>query len=150
MDSRHPEHHPGPVSGSALVAAARELIGTPYRHQGRDLRGLDCVGLWLVLLDRFAILTRDQFARADYSRLPGPILAQQCARHCDRIAAPEPGCLILIQWPGEPLPAHAAVATPENMIHAHAQAGRVLEHGYRAPWNRWTHSLWWFRGVAHG
>lgn len=150
MDTGHPRNHPGPVTGQDLVAAARELIGTPYRHQGRDLRGLDCVGLWLVLLDRFGLLTRAQFTRANYGRLPGPELAERCALHCDRLQAPEAGALVLIQWPGEPSPAHAGIVTPDHIVHAHAHAGRVLEHGYREPWIRWTHSVWWFRGVARG
>lgn len=36
--------------GPALVAAARRHVGAPYRHHGRGLLGLDCLGLYLVCL----------------------------------------------------------------------------------------------------
>ena len=36
----------GPRSGAAIAAAARALVGVPFRLQGRDpVLGLDCVGL---------------------------------------------------------------------------------------------------------
>lgn len=33
------------VSRANIIAVARETVGTPWRHQGRTLRGIDCVGV---------------------------------------------------------------------------------------------------------
>lgn len=36
---------PSAPTRSAFVAAARSYLGVPYRHQGRNRVGMDCVGL---------------------------------------------------------------------------------------------------------
>lgn len=46
--------------GERMVAAAKALIGVPWRHLGRDERGLDCVGL-LVVSARAVGLEVDDF-----------------------------------------------------------------------------------------
>lgn len=41
-----------PVERSAIVAAAREYLGVPFRYHGRNRLGLDCVGLlWVTTRD---------------------------------------------------------------------------------------------------
>ncbi|MFP4004522.1 MAG: hypothetical protein ACLFV8_12150, partial [Alphaproteobacteria bacterium] len=40
------------MNGQRIVGIARSYVGTPWRHQGRDRKGLDCVGLlYLVWCD---------------------------------------------------------------------------------------------------
>jgi hypothetical protein len=57
------------ISRENIVAAARELIGVPYLHQGRDTRtGIDCVGL-LVLIGQ-KIGYEEIHDLADYRRVP--------------------------------------------------------------------------------
>ena len=34
-----------PVTGAAVVRAARSFLGVKYRHQGRSREGVDCIGL---------------------------------------------------------------------------------------------------------
>lgn len=146
MDARHPQHHPRPVSAEALIAEARKWLGTPYKHQGRGANGLDCVGLVIRVAEDLKLLP-DTFSR-NYGRLPRPELIAQARQICTPIETPEPGCLVLIRWPKERVPAHAALCTGPNLIHADRYHGSVVEHGYRKHWVTWTDSLWRIPGVS--
>ena len=37
------------ITGEQVAAAEREWINTPFRHQGRNRAGIDCVGLLVVV-----------------------------------------------------------------------------------------------------
>lgn len=137
------------MTGTDLIIAARELVGTPYRHQGRNEFGVDCIGLLILALTRAGVLPAD-FERSNYGRLPGSELLDKTAIYCEPLHRPEPGCMALIRWPGDRAPGHAAFVTGRNLIHAHRHAGRVIEHRYGEPWQSWTHGWHWFRGVDHG
>ena len=54
-------------SASEIVAAARRYKGTPFRHQGRSHRGLDCLGLLAVAFRDAGLTVMD---RTDYPREP--------------------------------------------------------------------------------
>lgn len=54
----------------------------------------------------------------------------------------EPGALILFQFPKASFPSHAAIYTGESMIHAHEPNQKVIEHGYRAAWLKYTRGFW--------
>lgn len=56
-----------PAEIAAFVAAARSYIGTRWRHQGRDRRGLDCGGLLVVCM---RAIGRDVHDPRGYGRLP--------------------------------------------------------------------------------
>jgi len=111
---------------SALVAAARGWLGTPYCHQA-SLRGAGCDCLGLV-----RGLWRECIGE-EQERLPGyapdwaeadrrETLATACARHLVPIAPVEAraGDVVLFRWRAS-LPAkHAGVlSAPDTMIHAH-------------------------------
>lgn len=149
MGARHTEHHPRTVTGAEVIEHARALLGVPWRHQGRSDRGLDCVGLVLLAVQRAGAIPAD-FERRNYGRLPGEELARKTGEYCDELTNSEPGALILIRWPGVRDASHVALCTGETLIHCYRNAGKVVEHGYREPWNRWTDSAWWFRGLARG
>lgn len=152
MDARYSEHHPRAVTPADVVAEARRCIGIPYRHQGRNEHALDCVGLIILVARRLDLITAP--ITKNYGRLPTVDLIAEARRLCSLAAAAEAGGILLITWPGETSPAHAALVTAGphglNMIHADRHHGRVVEHGYRAPWPRWTDSAWRLPGVAYG
>jgi cell wall-associated NlpC family hydrolase len=50
-----------------VVAEARRWIGTNWRHQGRSARGVDCLGLIVMVANAFGVPVRD---RTDYARDP--------------------------------------------------------------------------------
>lgn len=148
MDSGHPQHHPRPVA-SHLVAAARRRLGVRYRHQGRSERSLDCLGLLLFAAADVGVMRADA-GRTNYGRAPLDELLEKIPAYCDRLDRAEMGCVIVVKWPGDKRPGHVAICTGENMIHSYSQAGKVVEHGYRGCWLRWTNSLWWIRGLERG
>jgi hypothetical protein len=88
--------------------------------------------------------------RANYGRLPRAELIDKCRHYCQRLEVAEVGCLVLIRWPGEKHAGHAALFTGCNLVHAYAQIGSVVEHGYRGPWVKRTDSFWRLPGVMPG
>lgn len=157
MGDGHAQDHPGAgVRPAELIAIARALVSTqrekakvPYRHQGRNLQGLDCIGLVIYVCQKAGILPAE-FERSDYGRMPTPELVQRTALYCRRVEAVEPGLLALIRWPGEPGAGHAAICAGATLIHCDRDHGHVVEHGYVGHWVRLTDSLWRLPGVSYG
>jgi cell wall-associated NlpC family hydrolase len=146
------------VNASRFVLEARQLVGAPFRHQGRSPAGLDCLGLLLLAGSRAGVLHAG-LERADYGRAPHAALEERLAYHCDPLEEVEPGAVLAIKWPGDVRAGHVAIAAPGgHMIHSYsaisargmARGGRVVEHGYRGHWPRWTKSIWWIRGMTRG
>jgi NlpC/P60 family putative phage cell wall peptidase len=126
----------------AVLAEARQWIGTPYRHQASLKRvGCDCLGLvrgvWRALYG-----TEPEIAPAyapDWAEAGGlETLAEAARRHLVEIAPGEaaPGDVLLFRWRPH-LPAkHAAVLSMNGrMIHAHDGAA-VCEVHYAPFWRR--------------
>ena len=108
------------------VARARAAIGTPFRLHGRDLTGLDCVGLvgwaWGVTVP------------TGYALRSAP--AMRLTRAMDRngfVASPPlPGTIVLMA-PG-PGQLHLGIAAGDDgVIHADAMIRRVVERA-PVPW----------------
>lgn len=58
------------VKANEIVDLGRTLVGYPYRHQGRTLRGgFDCAGMLIYIVNTLNL--RD-FDTSDYSRRPDP------------------------------------------------------------------------------
>jgi cell wall-associated NlpC family hydrolase len=134
------------VTPAAVIAEARRWVGVPFRHQGRSERGIDCVGLPIVVCQSLGLLDQRSDV-ANYDRLPSGELVDRLRAHCRPIPAAVPGSLIVIAW--TKIAAHVAICTGETMIHAYESVGRVVEHGYRGRWIRLTHSTWALPGLAY-
>jgi cell wall-associated NlpC family hydrolase len=96
------------MSREAFVAAARGLIGAPWRHRGRKPWGIDCIGL-LVLSARAAGRSLDDAQR--YGRNPWEDrLRKEMRRQLgEPVVDPwYPGDVALIQWQKD-LPTHVAI-----------------------------------------
>lgn len=105
------------------IAAARALRGTPFRLQGRDERGLDCVGLIAVVFD----LTAE--APCDYG-LRGTMPDRAAAmldRHFSRRRNGPPVAADVVLFDGGPAQLHLGLWSGSSLIHAHAGLRRVVE-----------------------
>ena len=96
----------GEERAAEVVAAARALVGVPFRLQGRDRDGLDCVGV--------AALALGRAAPRGYGLRSGDTAK----------ALVRPG----------PLQLHLMVGTGAGFVHAHAGLRRVVEMPGESPW----------------
>ncbi len=142
------------VSKESLIEELRLLVGVPFAHQGRSVHGVDCIGA-IALAAINAGLDPEEATglkdKKDYGRTATPDLLDMVSRSCTRVKEVETGLLVLFQFPEEQSPQHFAVLTEKRtIIHADAKQGRVVEHGYRGQWLKWTHSMWRIPGVEYG
>ena len=137
------------MTPDAIIAAARECIGTPFAHQGRILnRALDCAGVAVHAARSVGLEVAEPAA---YSRLPNAAMLEWWLDHqpfLDRasVADMQPADLLLMRFTGEPQ--HLAVYTGETIVHAYQAIGRVVEHGLDAKWRRRIVRVYRFRGMA--
>lgn len=138
------------VLARELIESARELMRakTRYLHQGRTVNGLDCVGLIICILNKHGVLPAD-FERRNYGRLPTGELLSKAKSYCQQIPSPVTGCMVLVRWPGELLPAHTALYVDGNLIHCYARVKKIVEHGFRKPWTQWADSYYKLPGVIY-
>lgn len=82
---------------AAFIAAARSLMGAPFKHKGRDASGVDCVGLCVYALKQLGIECDDL---ANYSPDPdGVTLRQKVEQHLGpAIKQWRPGDIVLMRW----------------------------------------------------
>jgi cell wall-associated NlpC family hydrolase len=115
------------MSGDALALAARELVGAPYRHGGRDpASGLDCLG---VVAASFAAIGWPGRlpARSTLRRRDVPDAAQLASRAgliCTN-GAVAAGDILLVRCSSIQLHLLIAIST-DRFVHAHAGLRRVV------------------------
>lgn len=119
------------------MEAARALVGTPFRHQGRAPGlGLDCAGVIAAVAIPLG-LASPTMDRIDYSHLPDPedllsCLLQFCAdAGFYEDGKPVAGSVVTLKVAG--LAVHCGWSTGTGLVHAYSPSGKVVEH----PWRRW-------------
>jgi cell wall-associated NlpC family hydrolase len=134
---------------SKLVEAARGMIGTPFKHQGRlPGVGVDCAGLVICALADAGVSIRDV---KGYGRLPAHgVFMGVVDDHSDRIeqADIQVGDLMVFAFRAEPQ--HIAVVScvdPVRIIHAYSAIGRVVEHGMDETWQTRLRGCYRVRGI---
>ncbi len=122
----------------AFIAAARAMLGAPFRHQGRTRQGMDCLGF--VYLALVAIGKRPN-NRTDYGRLPANLKLEQGL--LDHLGPPISkrdilaGDVVSMSWAD--VDCHVGIVTPHRaygigLIHCYLNNQRVVEHGIDATW----------------
>lgn len=126
--------------GNAVIEAALDWRGTPYRHQASTKGvGCDCLGLirgvWRDLYgsepEALASYSMDWAETAE-----GDPLLEAARRHFHPLTEPEPGALLLFRWkPG--LPAKHCGIHLGNMRFMHAYERRCVTDSPLVPqWRR--------------
>lgn len=126
------------IARADIVATARTLIGTPFRHMARvPGAAIDClnvvghVGLTLGV-DGAQAWTDDPDLRV-YGRTPRPdVLLQKCDQYLDRIAVNAAGLGDVLVMAFNVFPQHFAIVSrvdPMYVIHAYPTVGKVVENG---------------------
>lgn len=136
------------MTAAEIIAAARACVGTPFRHQGRQLGvGIDCAGVAVHVASALGCAVIDQ---AGYGRQPanGMLEAMLDAQAClQRVTddAAQPGDVLLMRFTGEPQ--HLAILAGETMIHAWEATGRCCEHAVDVKWRARIVRVYRFVGV---
>ena len=117
--------------GEMAVERARALIGTRFVAQGRDVQGIDCVGLVVAAfaIDRSTI--RDDYRMAGNHGAAIKAVAERWFRRVSRRRL-VPGDLLLMR-PGA-MQWHLAIWTGEGLIHADARRRMVVERPGTPEW----------------
>ena len=134
----------------AVIAAARQCIGTPFRHQGRLLEfGLDCAGVVIHICRTLGI---DCVDVVGYGRTPNAgelqrtLDAQPVLRRVEDIADRQPADILLMRFATDPQ--HLAIFTGNTIIHAHEASGKCVEHVLSPVWASRIVAVYRFRGIA--
>lgn len=126
------------ITADEVVSAARECLGTPFRHQGRMVGlGLDCAGVVAHVCRVLALPIYDQ---TDYGPVPNAgqlqtaLDAQPSLQRIDPIDQLLLADILLMRFTSEPQ--HIAICTGDAIIHAYESAGCVVEHVLSDVWQR--------------
>ena len=136
------------------IAVARQFLGVPFLHQGRDPAvGVDCVGLGVLYLRALGFDVRD---RKDYGRDPDGslrgelvrVLGEPAAEGRGCVSAARPGDILSLRYAhiGAAPERHVAIASElygrPAMIHADSHHKRVVEIPLDARWQRRVIGVW--------
>ncbi len=125
------------MTADDLLAAARQCLGTPFRHQGRLVNvGLDCAGVAIRVAQAVGVEYLDV---SGYGRTPADgqlessLDAQPCLQQLASIDDRQPGDLLLMRFTAEPQ--HLAICAGQTIIHAYEHAGICCEHDLSPMWS---------------
>ncbi len=131
-----------------ILAAARQCIGTPFRHQGRLIGfGLDCAGVAVHVARQVGVGHLDV---SGYGRTPASGQLEQSldGQPClERIALADraTGDLLLMRFASDPQ--HLAICAGETIIHAYEATGQCCEHRLSSLWASRIVRVYRFLGV---
>ena len=137
------------MTADDILAAARQCLGTKFRHQGRLVAfGLDCAGVAIHVAREIGAGVIDV---SGYGRTPanGQLEQSLDSQPClERVSLEDrqPGDLLLMRFASEPQ--HLAICAGETIIHAYEAAGLCCEHRLSSLWAARIVRVYRFRGMA--
>ena len=121
------------VSGTDVFIEARELIETPWQHQGRKKGvGIDCIGVPILVAKELGL---GNFDKIDYPRVPNGTMQGLIAQHCTTELL-QPGVLLVFRISATAQ--HCGIVSNymdgQGLIHAWDIAQKVVEHRLTQDW----------------
>lgn len=136
------------MTADDILTAARQCLGTPFRHQGRLLGfGLDCAGVAIHVARQIGAGHLDV---SGYGRTPANGQLEQsldAQPGLERVAlsARAAGDLLLMRFSSDPQ--HLAICAGETIIHAYESVGQCCEHRLSSLWAARIVRVYRFRGM---
>lgn len=141
------------ITPDQFVTKARELLGVPYVHQGRDpALGVDCIGVIVWPLKQLAYVPRDPalFEEHSYRRYPDPALLLAAFRaEADQIEIDDAraGDIFLMTLERRMMPQHVALVSQIRdgvpyIIHTRETTPTVVEHWLDPESRSHVYSAW--------
>ncbi|MEM7756558.1 MAG: NlpC/P60 family protein [Cyanobacteria bacterium P01_A01_bin.40] len=136
------------VTGNDIYLSARELVGTPYVHQGRKKRvGIDCIGVAIYAAQRLGL---DVPNIKDYPRDPDGQMQIRIAQYCPEIKF-QPGALVVQTISA--VPQHCGIISNYmddiGIIHAWDIPMRVCENRLPDEWKMRITGVFGLPGVHY-
>lgn len=139
------------MNGHDVVHVARQWLDVPFKHRGRDRRGLDCAGLIIVVAKELGLAERVGFKdELIYARQPTTgYMQDQARKYLQLVRTREPRVGDILHFAFSTLPQHMAIYTESNtIIHAYDSGRRrVMEVTYTGKWPKALSSIYRFRGL---
>ena len=137
------------TTADEIIAAARECLDTPFRHQGRLIGiGIDCAGVAIHVAQSIGA---ECFDVDGYGTVPAngelerALDAQPCLQQVD-LADRQAGDLLLMRFAAEPQ--HLAICAGDTIVHAYEAVGKCCEHRLSSVWESRIVRVYRFEGIA--
>lgn len=136
------------VTGIDVYLKARELVNTPYLHQGR-LAGIaiDCIGVPIWVAHQLEL---GDFDKADYPRSPDGSMVELIIEVCSPEVI-QAGVLLVFEISG--IAQHCGLVSDYQdgygLIHAWDIAGKVCEHRLTKDWIKKVVGCYGLPGVPY-
>lgn len=131
-----------------ILAAARQCLGTPFRHQGRLISfGLDCAGVAIHVARQIGagVIDIDGYSRTPSGgQLEQSLDSQPCLERV-MVNNRQAGDLLLMRFASDPQ--HLAICAGDTIIHAYEAAGICCEHRLSSMWAARIVRVYRFRGI---
>lgn len=118
------------VTSEQVVEEAKTWIGTPWVHQGRNHRGIDCAGLPILVGKALGLSDYDI---TNYPRRPDGTFVQHFADHMDSVKLRDirPGDVVIFnEGRDRAHPCHCGIVATKrgvmSVIHSHARRRQVI------------------------
>lgn len=138
------------MTADDIITTARTAIGAPFRHQGRSLRGLDCVGLLVFICWHLGVSVADQEGYPE--RPSNGLLEGVFAEHVAsgvllriEVTKMQSGDFLMMRFVREPQ--HLAILAGDTIIHSYMTVGQVCEHRFDARWRSRVIAVYRLAGI---
>ncbi len=138
------------MTAAEIIAAARQCVGTPFRHQGRSIEtGLDCAGVCVYVAFAIGLRPVDPVG---YGRTPAngqlenTLDMQEFLVRLPNVDQRQPGDILLMRFLDDPQ--HIAVFCGPTIVHAYESVGKCCEHIIDDKWARRIVRVYRFAGVT--